>query len=299
MEGRGHNFIRSFWPILFLVFLQNVMSVFAMQVTMPIAMHEMPKTSIQDMADYFVSPAYLSLLSGATYLFYSIVGIPILAVVYYRTFVKTDSKYYSRYQVLAKAEKPCFSLKGFSLIKLIPGLIILSLGAFAIVNIVADVMTVINPVWLKTLEDLEEMNGIDENMELPMMIYVLLLGPIVEEIAFRGITTEYLKRAMGFWGAAIVQAILFGMMHMNVLQGTNAAVMGVVYGYVYLKTGNVILTSILHIVNNMLATVLTSLPGADSPVVFFAIIVCSLTMTYGGMLLIKSSKKEEMAEEIY
>ncbi|MCR5054334.1 MAG: hypothetical protein K6A69_05780, partial [Lachnospiraceae bacterium] len=200
VEGRGHNFIRSFWPILFLVFLQNVMSVFAMQVTMPIAMHEMPKTSIQDMADYFVSPAYFSLLSGATYLFYSIVGIPILAVVYYRTFVKTDSKYYSRYQVLAKAEKPCFSLKGFSLIKLIPGLIILSLGVFAIINIVADVMTVINPAWLKTLQDLEEMNGIGEDMGLPMLLYALILGPIVEEIAFRGITTEYLKRSMGFWG---------------------------------------------------------------------------------------------------
>ena len=42
---------------------------------------------------------------------------------------------------------------------LIPGLILLSLGVFAIINIVADKMTVMNPAWHKTLQDLEEMNG--------------------------------------------------------------------------------------------------------------------------------------------
>lgn len=103
--------------------------------------------------------------------------------------------------------------------------------------------------------------GIDpdltESMELIMgapalgALYILLIAPIFEEIFFRGIIFGGLRqKGHGFIFAAIVSALLFGLMHMNVAQGVNAFFLGLLAAYVYHQTGNLKSAIWLHVINN-------------------------------------------------
>lgn len=83
-----------------------------------------------------------------------------------------------------------------------------------------------------------------------MLLIVALLGPAFEEILFRGFIFGELKSGGGFWFANILQAVLFGIMHMNVIQGLYAAVAGFVFGFVYYRTENIYVAILTHILFN-------------------------------------------------
>jgi hypothetical protein len=65
-----------------------------------------------------------------------------------------------------------------------------------------------------------------------------LFIPFVEEVAFRGFTQRILHHAFTPWQAVIVQSVVFGMFHMNMLQASYAFATGIVIGYIYMKSRN-------------------------------------------------------------
>ena len=69
-----------------------------------------------------------------------------------------------------------------------------------------------------------------------MILAVCIVGPIAEELVFRGMIFGKLRRAFSFWPAAIISGIMFGVFHMNIMQGVYASVLGVLLAYVYEKT---------------------------------------------------------------
>ena len=83
-----------------------------------------------------------------------------------------------------------------------------------------------------------------------MFLIVGLLAPAFEELFFRGIVFGELKDAGSFLFANIIQSVLFGVMHMNIIQGLYAAVVGFILGFIYYKTKNLYLTILTHIVFN-------------------------------------------------
>ena len=72
-----------------------------------------------------------------------------------------------------------------------------------------------------------ERSGIGTN---GMVIFATVcLAPIGEELVFRGLTMKYAEKAFGrFWAANLLQAFLFGVIHMNWVQGVYAFFGGLV-----------------------------------------------------------------------
>ena len=94
---------------------------------------------------------------------------------------------------------------------------------------------------------------------------VAVVGPVVEELVFRaGILGHMLRKGMEPWTAMIVSAILFGAIHMNPAQIPFAAIMGLLLAIIYYKTGNIVITSLIHIFNNSLAVVEMNLLGEEA-----------------------------------
>lgn len=62
--------------------------------------------------------------------------------------------------------------------------------------------------------------------------------PVAEEVLFRGIIYNYLRRLMNLRVAVLFAAVLFGMYHMNTVQGVYGFVMGclMIYGYEYFNS---------------------------------------------------------------
>ena len=96
------------------------------------------------------------------------------------------------------------------------------------------------------------------------LLTLVIIGPISEELLFReAIEGEMLRREANPWVAILVSAIAFSIVHLNLAQGLYAFPLAVIFGIIYYKTGNIILTSVLHILNNGLAALQLYTLGED------------------------------------
>lgn len=91
---------------------------------------------------------------------------------------------------------------------------------------------------------------------------IAVVGPVTEELIFREAIQGSLERSgKPFWLAATISALCFGIIHLNPAQIPFAFVMGLILSVIYHKTGNVVVTSIIHIINNSLAVLQMNLLG--------------------------------------
>ena len=100
----------------------------------------------------------------------------------------------------------------------------------------------------------------DEDVPLGFgLIFIAVLPAIMEEFAFRKVIFG-LTRKHGFYPAAILSSVCFGLMHQNFLQGIFAFGMGMIFCYIYEKTGRIWVTMLLHFANNAISVLLPHLP---------------------------------------
>lgn len=125
--------------------------------------------------------------------------------------------------------------------------------------------------------------------------YVLLIGPISEELIFRGAILDRLYLAFPFWTANLLQALLFGIYHMNLVQGIYAFVLGAVLGLVRVSTGTIFASIGTHIIFNATSYVLQLVfpSGQKISIVIFAGVYLLATLLFAdgyGILKISMSR---------
>lgn len=90
------------------------------------------------------------------------------------------------------------------------------------------------------------------------IISLAFLGPLLEEVLFRGAIQGLLMRFFGRpWPAIIVAALVFGVFHMNPVQIVYATLLGIVFGWIYYRTGSLMSVIVGHVLNNSLAVATT------------------------------------------
>lgn len=127
-------------------------------------------------------------------------------------------------------------------------------GSQYLSSLVASIVTIVFPDWLTTYEELLETAGLGEDITLLMFVYSVLLAPISEELIFRGVTLRIAQRAFPFWIANTIQAFLFGVFHMNPLQGCYTFVLGLILGYICHKGGSIYHVIFYHFLFNLWGT---------------------------------------------
>lgn len=104
--------------------------------------------------------------------------------------------------------------------------------------------------------------------------------PFTEELIFRGIAYESLRRELPFAGAAVISAVYFGLFHGNLIQGIYAGMVGIFLAYVY-EQGGLKDAWVFHGTANLTAIFLTA-SGLDQKMISgFGIAV---TAAGGGIL---------------
>jgi uncharacterized protein len=83
-----------------------------------------------------------------------------------------------------------------------------------------------------------------------VILLVGVVGPVFEEITFRGLMVERLGLKYSFSGAVIFSSVLFGFLHINIV---GAALFGFVMCLLYLKTGSLLAPTVIHMLNNLTA----------------------------------------------
>ena len=126
-----------------------------------------------------------------------------------------------------------------------------------------------------------------------MLLYSVLLAPVCEELIFRGTTMHLARKAVPFWLANVMQAFLFGLFHMNWIQGIYAFALGLVLGYVCEKGGSIYYSIFLHFLFNFWGTVISNaLAGMESTVLLSVImlVVTIVSLTLGFFLFVSGTR---------
>lgn len=139
---------------------------------------------------------------------------------------------------------------------------------WAMVAVIASIMGVFAGDLLSEIANLP---NVIEDMILGMatniwgILSVAVIGPVVEELVFReGVCGYLIRNGSSPWRAIWISAILFGIIHFNPAQIPFAILMGVILGVIYVKTGNIVVTSIIHILNNSFAVVQMKVLGEEA-----------------------------------
>lgn len=104
-------------------------------------------------------------------------------------------------------------------------------------------------------------DGLEDKFESIMhnvfgIIYICILGPLVEELIFREGIIGFMQRNGRDSKISIgVSAVLFGLIHINPAQVVFATILGIALGMLYWKTRNIWLCGIIHIINNSIVAI--------------------------------------------
>ena len=142
-------------------------------------------------------------------------------------------------------------------------------------------------------------------VELPLslnFLYSVIVGPILEELVCRKAVIDRI-RPYGEKLALVSSAILFGLFHHNLQQLFYTAALGLLFGYVYLRTGRLWYSIALHIINNLgaflvqdvlvrrdAAALVSSGGPGDSVVAVFGIVLLTVCVL-GLIFLIRGAKR--------
>lgn len=90
-----------------------------------------------------------------------------------------------------------------------------------------------------------------------LVLFAALLGPLFEEILFRGMLYPAAKKRFGTKNAIIATAAFFALVHFNSFQFLPIMGLGVLLTLLYEVTGSLIPSIVVHMVNNSVSVALT------------------------------------------
>lgn len=142
-------------------------------------------------------------------------------------------------------------------------------------------------------------NAVEEVVEsssLPIaFLTMVMVGPAVEEMLMRKLVIDRIL-IFGEKTAVIVSGFFFGLLHGNFYQFFYAFALGVIFGYVYVRTGKVRNTIILHMLINFMGSTLLmallewgSLPGIAGIMGILVLLgyeFCYFGAAVGGIVLL-------------
>lgn len=136
---------------------------------------------------------------------------------------------------------------------------ILIFAAVHLTSIIMAGIAVVLPGHMEQYTNMVEQSGITD-YSFVWFLSSVILPPIAEEVIFRGLIFSYLKKAgTGLILANIVQAVLFGVFHMNLVQGIYAALLGFLFGYLTSRYESLLIPMVCHGIYNLFGSLLIDL----------------------------------------
>ncbi|MBI9015060.1 MAG: CPBP family intramembrane metalloprotease [Clostridiales bacterium] len=128
-----------------------------------------------------------------------------------------------------------------------------SIGFSSLINLAS-----LDPEMIETLSTLVVNNSI-----IITLLSVGIFVPLCEEIVFRGSILKNLSGKLSVKWAIIIQAILFSAYHMNMVQAFPTLVLGLLTGFAVYYTNSIWSGIIIHILNNLIAIILSNVLSAN------------------------------------
>lgn len=135
------------------------------------------------------------------------------------------------------------------------------LAWFALVGVALAVYLLLSPVTggfaesvrqiLRVATDAKRLNGQPAAAWAVAITRGCLIVPVFEEVFFRGLMLEWLRKYLADRGAITISAALFALMHGYPIVLPYAFVSGLFTGWVRLRTGSTLNAIVMHVLNNV------------------------------------------------
>ena len=184
-------------------------------------------------------------------------------------------------------------------------LVLVAVGLQVVLSFVLGLVLPLFPEVMEAYEELMETAGMDTLTPLSFLA-VVVAAPALEETVFRGIAFQFALRAVcpgwskqlsshecgsmritvrQFWVANTLQALLFGIMHLNIVQGSYAFLSGLLLGWVFWRTGQLRWSIALHALFNFSSFVVdAALGGLGLAATIIVALVCVVLLVAGVAL---------------
>lgn len=195
-----------------------------------------PTASQSEILNAYVDAAYEFM--GAGVLAYHVIALPVFGLWYYFGCCRPKMKQSFR------------NLNVQAIVIAIAGGISMCLFSNAMVGVEQYLL----PRAMESYMELMELADVGNDWLVTLA--AVLLAPIGEEILCRGLTLYYAKKALPyFWMANILQALLFGVIHGNLIQGLYAFAIGLMLGWITEHYHSLLPAVLLHFTVNFSSTV--------------------------------------------
>lgn len=237
-------------------------------------------TSPEDSADAFTDmyTIFTEKYVEWTYLIYIVIALIVFGIWYYKGFVKKAPKV-KLSQVFGVKSVIAFIASGIAL--------------NFVINAVLTIVYNLAPSILDSYMELMETSGLTSNSVM-IIIYVLALGPVVEELCLRGLTFGFLEKSgIKPFLIILLSGIFFGIMHLNLVQGLYASFLGFILGFLRYKYRSVLISIACHIVFNiigMFGDAITEKLGISDTVIYILGVV-SILILVGVQIMVSRDGK--------
>ena len=191
-----------------------------------------------------------------------------------------------------------FTLKSVCNVKSVVALVVMGLSLQLLIS---TCLGLVFPILPETMTEqyaalIEQLIG--GNIWLSLLVTVIL-APLAEEFLFRGVTMGMARKIMPFMAANILQAVLFGVYHMNWIQGVYAFVLGLILGYTAEYFHSIWASILLHAFINGSAELLSLIPESAMETIVGTVIiaVAGVVLLFVAAKLYPQGRKEPVALE--
>ena len=143
------------------------------------------------------------------------------------------------------------------------------------------------------------------------VLLVALLPAIAEELIFRGVILQGLRRNGSDLIAIVLSALMFAGMHCSLQQFVYPIIIGLVFGWIVVRTGSLMLTIFAHFLNNFVVVLIGYLQTVTTfdmnlPSSWWAYLIAILLLVITGVILFLvdkfyfkrfASKEEQVKKE--
>lgn len=130
---------------------------------------------------------------------------------------------------------------------------------------------------------------------VPLLVGILLYGivsPLAEEVVFRGILFNRMRKDFPPGMAILLSGVLFGLYHGNMVQGIYGTLMGVLMAYLYERMGRFEIPCLFHMTAN-LTVYLTAQASGLHERLFTAPVAAGLLLVTAGVLALVGRRSRE------
>ena len=159
------------------------------------------------------------------------------------------------------------------------GMSVLIAASYVLVLVTVFGMIDIERLSPKEFESLSE-TGEHLFLGIAGVLYGCIFCPVLEEVGVRGILLGgLLKSRCRPWLAIMVTALIFALLHGIGVHFVVSLVFGIILGWLYWRTGSIVLCMIIHVVNNSLSFI--DLSGQTNVVCLLVLVGSLLLLSFG------------------